>query len=263
MKPFRMLLAGLLLMSCGPTRAAAANPCQPSLSQCPLKGCAKDAPNALSNVLKHNRNLSGDPQALTVQDFAALQDQLELRFGGQYATLTKPDRARLRNFQVSSGTVGERSLVQFIGYLAVKPGASKPHPNTGESVNCNLTGSDNNDFHINLTPQPSDTEYHGIVVEMIPQDRDAKWTVKLLQAVQRANLQVRVRGQLFLDNHHKVNKDQNHPMGGQPKRLSLWEVHPIVTFDVCAAGQCSADSSHWQPLEDWTPPTSGGRKSTP
>ena len=256
------LLAGLLAVSCWPAFAAT-KACKASLAVCPLKGCAKDAPNALTNVLKHNRNLSGDPLPLTFQDFAALQDQLEQRLGGKYATLTKPDRARLRNFQVSSGTVGERSFVQIIGYIAVKPGTSKPHANTGESVNCNLTGSGNNDFHINLTPQPNDTEYHGIVVEMIPQDRDPKWTEQLLQSVQRANLQVRVRGQLLLDNHHKVNKDEAHPMGGQPKRFSLWEVHPIVTFDVCTAGQCSADSSAWQPLENWNPPAGGGKKSTP
>lgn len=263
MKLFRLLLVGLLLPSCWVPRAIAAKACKASLSQCPLQGCAKQAsPNALINVLKHNTNLSGDPQVLTFQDFAALQEQLEQRFGGKYATLTKPDRARLRDFRVSSGKVGERSYVQIIGYIAVKPGDSKPHANTGESVNCNLSGWQNNDFHINLTPQPNDTEYHGIVVEMIPQDRDPKWTENQLRAVQRAGLQVRVRGQLLLDNHHMVNKDPSHPLGNQPKRFSLFEVHPVTTFDVCTARQCGADSPAWKPLENWTPP-SDGKKSNP
>jgi hypothetical protein len=252
---------GLVLLSCWPAHAGTAKACKPSLSQCPMKGCAKDAtPNALSNILKHGQTLSGDPQTLTFEDFDALQNQLEQRFGGKYATLSKTQRMRLRNFKVSSGILGERDLVEIVGYIALKPGKSKPHANTGESVNCNLKGSDNNDFHISLTPQPNDTEFHGIVAEMIPQDRDAKWTAKRLQAVQQANLQVRVRGQLFLDNHHKVNQDENHPMGGQPKRFSLWEVHPVVAFDVCTAGSCGAESSSWQPLEDWNPPTSGGKE---
>lgn len=258
-----MVLGGLVLLSCWPAHAGTAKACKPSLSQCPMKGCAKDAPNALSNILKHGHKLSGEPQTLSFADFESLQSQLEQRFGGKYATLSKPDRVRLRNFTVSSGTLGERDFVEITGYIALKPSQSKPHANTGESVNCNLKTSENNDFHISLTPKPNDTEFHGIVVEMIPQDRDAKWTEKHLQAVQQASLLVRVRGQLFLDNHHKVNKDEGHPMGGQPKRFSLWEVHPIVAFDVCTAGTCSTDSASWQPLEDWNPPTSGGKKKKP
>jgi hypothetical protein len=209
------------------------------------------------NTIKHGHALSGEPQTLTFQDFADLEAQMEQRFGGKFATLDKPDRARLRNFTVSSGTVSERDFVQIIGFIAekpLKPKKSQPHPNTGESVNCNLTAGDDNDFHINLTPKAHDTEYDGIVVEMIPQGRDDAWTTDRLRAVQDANLQIRARGQLLLDNHHRVNKDEQHPQGGQPKRFSLWEVHPIVEFDVCTAAACTANSPSWKPLEDFTPP---------
>ena len=62
---------------------------------------------------------------------------------------------------------------------------------------------------------------------------------------------VRVRGQLFFDNHHKVNSDPNHNIANQPKRMSLWEVHPITAFDVCTKTTCAIDSDGWQPLAEW------------
>lgn len=264
MKLLRMAVPLLLLAPSLPAHASTAKACKTSLAQCPLQGCAKDnTPDALTNILKHGHKLSGDPKTLTFQDFASLQSQLEQRFSGKYSKLDKTDRARLRNFSVSSGTVGERDFVQIVGFIAEKPlnPKSRPHPNTGESVNCNLTREDENDYHINLTPKAHDTEFDGIVVEMIPQARNDAWTKERLQAVQDANLQVRARGQLLLDNHHKVNKDEQHPAGGQPRRFSLWEVHPIVEFDVCTAATCAVDSSSWKPLEDWTPPAGSGKKN--
>jgi hypothetical protein len=54
-----------------------------------------------------------------------------------------------------------------------------------------------------------------------------------------------------------VNNDPNHPIGGQPKRVSLWEVHPITKFFVCtkAGNNCSVSStgasSGWKRLEDF------------
>jgi hypothetical protein len=262
MKACCVMLVGFLLWSSFPAFAGSgkAAACQPTLERCPLKGCAKDAPNALTNVIKHGHELSGDPKTLTFADFLSLQQQLEKLFNGKYHTLAKPDRMRLRNLQIGGKKIGEGDFVEIVGFIAVQPGASKPHANTGESVNCNLHGSANNDFHINLTPKANDTEYHGIVVEMIPQDRNNQWTEKRLQAVQEAGLMVRARGQLMLDNHHFVNDDPSDPKGTQPKRFSLFEVHPIVEFDVCTTKTCSANSSSWQPLEEWTPPSSGGKK---
>jgi hypothetical protein len=39
---------------------------------------------------------------------------------------------------------------------------------------------------------------------------------------------------------------------GDPKRASLWEVHPIYKFEVCPNGTC-ADGG-WKILEDWAQP---------
>lgn len=245
-----------LLIFCGNALAAKKKPpCFKPLSSCPLRGCAKeDAPDSFSNILKHNLEPSGDVKTLTFKDFESLQAQVETKFGGHYSTLTKPDRARLRKLTTSAGQVGEGNLVRIIGFIAVQPSTSEPHANeSGESVNCRLTGGGNNDFHISLTPKPDGSEFDGIVVEMIPQQRNQDWTTGRLKKAQQEHRAVRVRGQLFFDNHHKVNSDPAQKITNQPKRMSLWEVHPVTEFDVCTKASCEANGSGWTPLEKWQP----------
>jgi hypothetical protein len=243
-----------LFCACAPVTASGSSkkPCEPTLDACPERGCAKpDTPSALSNILKHNLEPTGDAIALTFPDFARLQAKAEAKLEGHYSTLGAVDIAKLHSLKLHGKSVGERHLVEIVGYIAVLPGNSKPHANTGESVNCRLHGSKNNDFHISLTPEPGGSEYKGIVVEMIPQQRNKKWTTRRLRAIQKAGLMVRVSGQLFFDNHHRVNSDPDHNIGNQPKRMSLWEVHPITAFDVCTKSKCAIDGSGWQPLAKW------------
>ena len=231
--------------------AAAKKPCSKPLSHCPLRGCAKEnSPNAFANIAKRNLKPSGDITRLSFDDFKDLQAAVEKRFDGQYSTLTKPDRARLRKFKLDGKTVGEGRLVEVVGFIADGPG--KPHANSsGESVNCRISGAANNDFHISVTPRSDGTEFKGIVVEMVPQSRDENWTEGRLKKLQAAKLQVRVRGQLFLDNHHKVNDDPSANLTNQPKRMSLWEIHPVTEFDVCTKATCTEDGPGWKPFEKW------------
>ena len=152
-----LFLLLLLVVSTGIAAAAGKKgSCQPRLSACPQRGCEKeDTPSALSNILKHNLQPQGGLKTLTFTDFQSLQAQVEKLFDNKYSTLTKPDRARLRHLKAGGETVGEGDLVEIVGYIAVKPEKSKPHANdSGESVNCRLTGSENNDFHISVTPAP-------------------------------------------------------------------------------------------------------------
>jgi hypothetical protein len=59
-------------------------------------------------------------------------------------------------------------------------------------------------------------------------------------------------GGLTYDNEHLVNGDAQHPKSGQPKRISLWEIHPITAFYVCGTGTCDpARTEQWVPLTDW------------
>lgn len=246
----RFAICLLLLLVVSAEGPAASGPCRDSLSQCPKRGCAQpNTPQAFLNSAKRNLKPKGELKRLSFDDFRSLQDQAESLFSGHYHTLTKPDRVRLRQLQIGGQTVGEGDWVEIIGYIAIKPPNSKPHPNTsGESVNCRLTGTENNDFHISLTPGSGQSEYEGIVVEMVPQKRNEKWTVGRVREVQQQRRQVRVRGQLFFDNHHYVNDAEALGLSNQPKRMSLWEVHPVTEFDVCTLPSCGPNGSGWKPL---------------
>ena len=49
-----------------------------------------------------------------------------------------------------------------------------------------------------------------------------------------------------------VNGDAQNPLQSQPKRFSLWEIHPVSQFLVCkrTANNCDIDTdSDWTPLE--------------
>ena len=107
----------------------------------------------------------------------------------------------------------------------------KPHANSGELVNCNLKSEANNDIHVSVTEKKNGSEFEGIVVEMIPQDRPANWTSSKVGKLRGKVLLI--EGGLFYDNLHFTNGDEDNPMPGQPKRFSLWEIHPVTSVKVC------------------------------
>jgi hypothetical protein len=223
-------------------RAAA---CHPSLSSCPAFGCETEgSDHALVNEMKRRIPTSTPPKTLNWDDFRVLQEDADSTVG-QDTELDANDRNRLHGLSVSSGQVSEGDLVQLAGFLV-----GKPHPNTGESVNCNLTGSQNNDFHIPFASDPDQTAYEGIVVEMIPQDRPAQWNIKALGQVERARREVLVTGQLFYDNMHRVNGDEEDNQQGQPPRFSLFEIHPITSIAVFPTDHCDPNQpSQWETLD--------------
>jgi len=221
--------------------------CATTLSECPERGCAAaGSPDALSNTLKHHEP-SGSAVVLTFDDFDSLQSQADSAVGSGLH-IPVADRAALTNLSVSNGKVSEGSAVRLVGYLVAE--GTGPHPNSsGESVNCGLKGSASNDFHIPVTSDPDRSEFEGIVVEMKPQDRPAKWTIAALKAAQKAHQQVWIEGNLFYDGQHRVNSDSANPIGGQPKRFSLWEIHPVTKFLVCDKQTCNAaDETDWRDL---------------
>jgi len=223
--------------------------CQPSLSSCPAFGCETEGtPHALVNEIKRNLPTSQTPKNLTWEDITALQQDADSTVG-QDTPLDADARSRLHNLSVSSGRVSEGDLVQLAGFLV-----GNPHPNTGESVNCNLSGSPNNDFHIPFASDPDETPFQGIVVEMIPQNRPADWNIKVLKRIEAARHMVLVKGQLMYDNMHRVNPDQDDSLSGQPPRFSLFEIHPITSVAVCLKTdtQCDpSDRSAWETLEEF------------
>ncbi|HKO54952.1 MAG TPA: SH3 domain-containing protein [Thermoanaerobaculia bacterium] len=228
-----------------PMAAAKKAGCATSLGKCTDIGCAEEGTShALLNAAKHGPP-TGSLRKLTFAQFAALQDAA-MKLVGEGAQLDEEDRKTIRKLKVGSQTLGEGTLASIVGFIS-----GKPHPNSGESVNCGLGGLANNDIHISIVPEAGDEEFDGIVVEMIPQDRPSQWTPTALGKVAKAEQKVMVVGQLFYDSVHRVNKNAKKPIGGQPKRMSLWELHPVTEFFVCTEDDCTASSKKgWTKLED-------------
>lgn len=224
------------------------------LDSCPARGCADpETPDALVNQGKRRVPPSGTPVRLTLDDFEHLQSLAD-QLVGQKVSLDQTARDRLQNLDLKSSDklVSEGSLVEVVGYVVGLP--HRPKASGPESVNCQLTGADNNDFHIPLARHPEDTEFEGIVVEMIPQDRPEGWTIRKLRKVAREGRRVVVRGQLFYDNKHLVNDDPDDVKGSDPKRFSLWEIHPATQFHVCVTASKKCDPKkvkepQWKRLE--------------
>lgn len=242
--------------------AACTNPSSPGQptaidGQCGLEGAAGD--EAQQNAVKNSFCASGPSTVLNFTQFRDLQTAVEQRgainFGdranhGSHGPTI--DRSPLKE-------LGEGRLVQVQGYvLAAKQEGA-------ESVNCghdfdNVANKDAfHDIHISLveTPElarPSDRveeaadECQGIVAEMIPHHRPKTWTAANVNKVHAAQLRVRLTGQLFFDSSH-VPCAAGKAVRTNPKRFSLWEIHPIYTFEVCTA-DCDREGK-WMPLEQW------------
>jgi hypothetical protein len=220
--------------------------CAASLAVCPTRGCEPaGSAHALVNQRKRTVPGPGAAVSLSFDDFTTLQSEAAALVGEKRG-LSRTARAKLQHLNTSSRPVTEGDLVEVTGFIV-----GTPHANKGESVNCGLPGVPNNDFHITLARRWDDTEYEGIVAEMIPQDRPVNWSTDNLRSVAHAHRQVLVRGQLFYDNAHAVNGDPDNDLPGQPKRFALWEVHPVAEFLVCRteAGGCDAsDPADWREL---------------
>jgi len=229
--------------------------CAKDLASCPMRGCEDEgSPHALGNTMKRTLPTAGTVTKLTFDDLATLQD-LANDVVDQNTDLTKADRDKLQDLKLKSPnrTVSEGDLVELHGFLIGLP--TRPGASGAESVNCRLTGVRNSDFHIPLGRHASDSEFEGIVVEMIPQGRNEGWTTKKLKNIAREARPVIVRGQLFYDNKHLVNDDPDEPKQGQPKRFSLWEIHPVTELLVCmtASKKCTK-ASQFEALEDLPDP---------
>jgi hypothetical protein len=159
--------------------------------------------------------------------------------------------------------LGEGQIFGVLGYLYdIKVEGA-------ESSNCQLTGEESNvDFHIFIGFDPDLAEKirtkkpltkddrdnikkASMIVEMTPHYRDIAnegWTSEAVQ--DQLGKQVRVYGQLMVDNEHFVAgqdcaKDTSKAACW---RASVWELHPVTDFKVCDAGNCTPTSAGWTPI---------------
>ncbi len=254
------LAEALLLMPCGARQKfspACSTPAYPSPAppkalpidaECGLTGSGGEEAN--QNSAKNNFCATGTPEPMTIADLQQLQTQVAndptIDFGddnsGSHSKGPQVNRAALQ-------ALGEGKLVSLIGYVLFA------RQEGSESVNCEKNVPDQagfHDIHIEIVDSATSTdECSGVVTEMIPHHRPSVWTADNVQKLATASgkSMVRVTGQLFFDSSH-FPCENGQGLGSNPKRTSLWEIHPIYKFDVCAAGDCSA-GGQWTPLDQW------------
>jgi hypothetical protein len=229
-----------------------------------LTGCSLSDNPKYDAYLNYLKNQSPSPtlhpvRFLTKNDFTNLEGQTP-------DTLKKGNHA-LHATELAG--LGEGNIYGLIGYLYYAVDTGKKSEGTkGETCNCQLIHTENSDFHLGIgfdaavakkirdgeTVPKKDLEQTGIVVEMTPHYRaihHTKWTFPLVQGL--AGKQVKVIGQLLIDNEHRLAKDNcADPNADENKcwRASIWELHPVIQFYVCkTTSPCSPNSANWEKID--------------
>jgi len=233
--------------SCANPHYPTDNPAIMDSTSCGISG--NGGAETWQNEAKNNFCAPDPAKPITIAEMVQLQAKVQqdgsIPFGNsrQHPLTSKAGPAKDRSPLVA---LGEGSQVVLIGYVSIA------RQEGAESVNCGSNvpnDPDHHDIHISIVQNQSDTECSGVVVEMTPHHRPEEWTQTNVEEVATAHLIVRVTGQLMFDSSHSpcVNGTS---ASGDPKRASLWEVHPIYKFEVCPEGTCSSGSG-WLPLEAW------------
>lgn len=216
-------------------------------SQCGLTG-AGTGPEGVQDSVKNNFCARGTPQKITIDYLKGLQAKVEqnpsINFGNENKGGRKKgpttNRAPLRR-------LGEGKLVTIQAYVLIA------RQEGAESVNCGKNVPNDplfHDIHISLVSSTDiDNECSGVVAEMSPHHRPDSWTHLNVEKVAREKLPVRVTGQLYFDSSHFPCSNGESAGAGNPKRISLWEIHPIYKFEVCTA-DCDG-AGKWLSLDEW------------
>lgn len=217
---------------------------------CAAVGSATSESQKDQNRAKNNFCASGVPIRVTYLTFQRLQERTEERevpFGS--SNRLPEDRSILQGIYTTSdgASIGEGTVVRFAAYVL---DAHYSNVGKGESVNCKERGEENNDVHIALARSPDEEDLcQSVTAEISPHYRPLSWDPVNLSQLEHHP--VRVTGQLFFDGSHKPCVNGR----GSPRRVSVWEIHPIYAIDVCrnrSLESCNAnDDSKWVPLEQW------------
>lgn len=239
--------------------------------KCPAGGKSSLGPNVsqphvLQNLAKNNFCVTGDATDISYNAFVALQTAVNKMSNLTWGSGEKmpADRSPLRNIRIKDGgrglTVGEGSKVSFVGYVMAYEFADAEK---GEDVNCDTAGDENNDIHLTLRTVPglilkrpagaTDPRCNSVSAEVSPHFRPDAWA-KLASPASNALFKnpLRITGALTFDAEHKPCTNGK-PATGSPVRISVWEIHPVYSVDVCkyaTLARCQAsDDSDWTPFD--------------
>jgi len=227
--------AGVFVPACMPFNGQK-NP--PIDDHCGVQGGSSDPAKQAQSKAKNNLcAATGTSQPITYQELLDLQ--------------AKASAEKVKGLVDRSPLVklGEGRYVEYVAFIE---DAHYSDVANGEAVNCNIPGDPTNDIHIVLVQHPSDDPCSSTTAEMIPHYRPNSWTDKNLMAMKQHP--VKLRGPLFYDDAHMPCTATSRP---NPKRASLWEIHPLYSIQVCRLldlDQCrnSTNASDWVALEDWS-----------
>jgi hypothetical protein len=225
---------GLFEPVCALPFAGVRNP--PIDDNCGIDGGSSDPAKQAESRAKNNFCAATQlPRVITYEELLDMQS----KSGNIPKNL--PDRTALQN-------MGEG---QYVSYIAFIKEAKYSNADKGEHVNCDIPGNATNDIHIVLMKDIDDNDdCHSTTAEMSPHYRLPSWTPENLNAVK--DHPVRIQGQLFFDgNHHTPCHGNTRP---NPKRASLWEIHPVYAVDVCSEttiAECRSGTAEWTSLSNF------------
>ncbi len=223
---------------------------------CGPEGEAADAKQRAQNLAKNSFCITGSPLSITYGTIVRLQkaaDQKHLPFGSHNAL--PDDRSVNANLlSVGGKSVGEGTLVRISVYVLdahYSNEKKKKKGKSGESVNCYTPGKEYNDIHMELVNDPNeDDPCASITAQISPHFRPLPWAGLDQDFHHLSKRPVRITGPLFFDSVHSPCQ------GGKrasPARVSLWEIHPVYSLDVCKSktlAACkAANASVWIPFD--------------
>jgi hypothetical protein len=226
---------------------------------CGMSGSASaSSPNGQQNVKKNNFCVTGTPIQISFDDLDRLQ-QIARDSSNHinYGSKGLPDDRSIlgKLLPVNGKKIGEGTLVTLEGFILESHYADTLLDGFGgENVNCNVSDLDVNDIHIALV-QPSNVsdECESVTAEISPHFRPVSWS-RFITRQDKFNLghglpikgaKVRITGQLFFDASHAPCHD---PLGkgSDPRRKSIWEIHPVYAVDVF-----DTSKNKWVSLDQW------------
>jgi hypothetical protein len=231
-----------------PNQAASTKPA--TIDTCGLSGsAAATSADGKQNIVKNNFCAVGTPTPVKTSDMASLQASVEKIPGFPKGT-PPANRSALTK-------LGEGDAVVFEGFVfearqeckeSVNCGTAMPNVNASHDIHISLLDDVRKTKESDPQPKRDAEECTAFVAEMTPHHRPAQWTACSVNAVAAQGLRVRVTGQRSFDGSHLPCKN-GAPQGSNPKRISLWEIHPIYKFEVCPKGNCAAGG--WMDLADF------------